>query len=127
MAENKYKEPEKEIKKASPMRRASRRRQPALMNGLNMTAFYLFNNVHFIFYLAFLGIIYIANSHYAVQTIKEIKLIQEELRSTSWESNSKKSDLMYQSMESVVSEKVKHLGLKELERNPKKIIDKTNK
>lgn len=124
MAENKYKAPEvaPKIKK----RRASPKRTPALTNGLNMTAFYLFNNIHFIFYVAFLGIIYIANSHYAVQTIKEIKVLQAELKKTSWESNSKKSELMYQSMESIVSQKVHHLGLRELTDNPKKIIDKKN-
>jgi hypothetical protein len=122
MAENKYKAPEvpQKIKKG----RATPKRSPALTNGLNMTAFYLFNNIHFIFYVAFLGIIYIANSHYAVETIKEIKGLQKELKTTSWESNSKKSELMYQSMESIVSQKVHHLGLRELEDNPKKIIDK---
>ena len=102
----------------------SKAKQPPFMAGLNMSAFYLFNNVHFIFYLAFLGIIYIANSHYAVQTIKEIKDIQAELKAISWECNSKQSDLMYQSMESIVAKKVEKLGLRELETNPKKIINK---
>ena len=124
MAENKYKKPQQAAKKN---KKPKPKRQPALMNGLNMTAFYLFNNVHFIFYLAFLGVIYIANSHYAVQTIKEIKEIQAELKKTSWESNSKKSDLMFQSMESNVAEKVHHLGLRELETTPKKIIDKSKR
>ena len=98
--------------------------QPIFRNGLNMSAFYIFNNIHFIFYLAFLGIIYIANSHYAMQTIQEIKSMQSELRSISWESNSKKSDLMFQSMESIVATKVKPLGLEQLTMNPKKIINK---
>ncbi|BDS12858.1 FtsL-like putative cell division protein [Aureispira anguillae] len=120
MAENKL----KQSTTAAPKRQSKPRKQPAFMNGLNMSAFYLFNNIHFIFYLAFLGVIYIANSHYAVQTIKEIKAIQKDLRSISWESNSKKSDLMYQSMESIVAKKVKKMGLEELETNPKKIINK---
>jgi hypothetical protein len=120
MAENKIKAPIK----IAPKRPSKPKKQPAFMNGLNMSAFYLFNNIHFIFYLAFLGVIYIANSHYAVQTIKEIKLIQRELKKVSWESNSKNSDLMYQSMESVVAKKVKKMGLEELTTNPKKIINK---
>lgn len=123
MAENKIKQPEP----VAPKRSTKPNKRQPLMNGLNMTAFYLFNNIHFIFYLAFLGIVYIANSHYAVQTIKEIKTIQKELRAISWESNSKKSDLMYQSMESVVARKVERLGLKELKTNPKKIINKSVK
>jgi len=120
MAENKIKAPVS----TAPKRPSKPKKQPAFMNGLNMSAFYLFNNIHFIFYLAFLGVIYIANSHYAVQTIKEIKSIQKDLRAISWESNSKSSDLMYQSMESVVAKKVKKMGLDELETNPKKIISK---
>ncbi|CAA6799739.1 MAG: Unknown protein [uncultured Aureispira sp.] len=120
MAENKIKAPIK----TAPKRPSKPKKQPAFMNGLNMSAFYLFNNIHFIFYLAFLGVIYIANSHYAVQTIKEIKHIQKELKKVSWESNSKNSDLMYQSMESEVAKKVKKMGLGELGTNPKKIINK---
>lgn len=120
MAENKI----KESIVTAPKRPSKPKKQPAFMNGLNMSAFYLFNNIHFIFYLAFLGVIYIANSHYAVQTIKEIKIIQRELKKVSWESNSKNSDLMYQSMESVVAKKVKKMGLEELTTNPKKIIKK---
>lgn len=89
-----------------------------------MSAFYLFKNIYFIFYLAFLGIVYIANSHYAVQTIKEIKVLQKELHSVRYESNSKRSDLMYQSMESVVATKVKKLGLQPIANKPKKIISK---
>ncbi len=100
------------------------KRQPALVNGLNMSAFYLFKNIYFIFYLAFLGIVYIANSHYAVQTIKEIKVLQKELRAVRYESNSKRSELMYQSMESVVATKVKKLGLETVDNKPKKIISK---
>ena len=100
------------------------KRQPAIVSGLNMSAFYLFKNIYFIFYLAFLGIVYIANSHYAVQTIKEIKDLQKDLRAVRYESNSKKSDLMYQSMESVVAKKVERLGLERIDQKPKKIISK---
>jgi len=124
VAGNTYKKPQNTTKKTKRQRKSSKKRQPAFFDGLNMTAFYLFNNVHFIFFLAFLGIIYIANSHYAVETIKEIKGLQSELKSLSWESNSKKSDLMFQSMESNVAKRVHHLGLRELETTPKKIIDK---
>ena len=122
MGENKYKEEEKEpvaIPQPAPPKK-----QPAFMSGLNMSAFYLFENIHFIFYVAFLGIIYIANSHYAVNTIKDIKVLQQELKEMRSESNSRKSSLMYQSMESVVERKVHHLGLKELSGHPKKIIEK---
>ncbi len=101
---------------------AKKKRGGALFGSLNFSAFFLFNHIYFIFYLGFLGIIYIANSHYAMKTIKEIKQIQSELQKISWESNSRKSELMYESMESRVAAKVHHLGLRELDESPKKII-----
>ena len=89
--------------------------------GLSLTAFYLFNNIHFVFYIAFLSIIYIGNSHYAIQKIKRIKELQRENKRTSWESNSTEADLMKEIRESKVAEKVHHLGLKELREKPYKI------
>mgnify|MGYP001026558336 CR=1 FL=1 len=121
MAVNKYKET---ASTPSPSKKKKKRSSKRV--GLNINAFYLFENIHFIFYLAFLGVIYIANSHYAVQTIKDIKNLQFELRKISWESNSKKSDLMFQSMESVVAQKVEHLGLVQQSTNPKKIKNKSS-
>lgn len=119
MATNRFKQPAVTAATASKTKR-----QPALVSGLSLSAFYLFKNIYFIFYLAFLGIVYIANSHYAVQTITEIKVLQDELKVVRYESNSKKSDLMYQSMESVVARKVDKLGLEKLDNKPKKIISK---
>jgi hypothetical protein len=120
MAQNKFK------KVASPNKgrssRGKRRMGGApLFGSLHISAFYVFKNIDFIFYLAFLGIIYIANSHYAVKTIKEIKEIQAELEKVSWESNARKSELMFESMQSRVAEKVEHLGLKPLQGKPRKI------
>lgn len=94
----------------------------SVFTNLNVQAYYLFDNMPFIFYCALLGVMYIANSHYAVRTVKEVKIIQEELKRISWESNSRKSTLMFESMQANVAKKVQHLGLRELQREqPKKI------
>lgn len=119
MAQNKF-------KKTTTKKRTSRSGKKRLggspiFGSLHISAFYVFKNIDFIFYLAFLGIIYIANSHYAVKTIKEIKEIQAELEKVSWESNARKSELMYESMQSRVADKVEHLGLKPLKGKPRKI------
>ncbi len=116
MAQNKF-------RKSSTSKSKGKRRfaTPPIFGSLHISAFYVFKNIDFIFYLAFLAIIYIANSHYAVKTIKEIRGIQVELEKISWESNARKSELMYESMQSRVSEKVEHLGLKPLEDKPRKI------
>jgi len=126
VAENKLKTPATTSPK-SKKKRQSRRRGlglPPVFTNLNVSAYYIFKNIHFIFYLAFLGIIYIANSHYAVETIKEIREIQTELQKVSWESNAHKSQLMFESMQSRVIKKVEHLGLKPLDGKPKKIVIK---
>lgn len=113
-------EEEKEEKK--PVKKKLTKKRSPIWSNLNINTFYLFDNLHFIFYLAFLGIVYIANSHFAVNTIKEIKQIQRELEKISWESNSKKSELMYESMQSKLIDKVHPLGLRKLEDRPYKIV-----
>ncbi|MCP4440541.1 MAG: hypothetical protein GY810_16470 [Aureispira sp.] len=118
MAQNRLKSAETPKRKP----RAKKKKRAPLFGSLNISAFYLFKNIHFIFYLAFLGVIYIANSHYAIQTIKEIKIIQKDLKKISWESNSKKSHLMRLSMQSKVADKVHHLGLRNLKTKPEKVV-----
>jgi len=123
MAQNKFKTPEGGKTTMTPSKRRKRRGVGGtpLFGSLHISAFYVFKNINFIFFLALLGVIYIANSHYAVKIIKEIKEIQTELEKTSWESNARKSDLMFESMQSRVLDKVGHLGLKPIEGKPIKI------
>jgi hypothetical protein len=122
VATNKFKnQDERRVAKSSRRRHKKKGAGGQLFGSLNISAYYVFKNIHYIFFLAFLGILYIANSHYAVKTIKEIKEIQADLEKVSWESNARKSKLMYESMQSRVVEKVGHLGLKPIEGKPKKI------
>jgi hypothetical protein len=122
MAQNRFRPAEDDKPAQSlPKRRKKSAVGTPLFGSLNISAYFVFKNINFIFFLAFLGVIYIANSHFAVKVIKEIKFIQSDLEKTSWESNSRKSDLMYESMQSRVFEKVGHLGLKPLSGKPKKI------
>jgi cell division protein FtsL len=122
MAQNRFK-PIVEEEKPSEVqtRRRSKNTASPFFGSLNISAYFIFKNINFIFFLAFLGVIYIANSHYALKVIKEIKSIQKDLEKISGESNSIKSDLMYESMQSRVLEKVGHMGLKTLSGKPKKI------
>lgn len=123
MAQNRFKNSEEPLEKEAPQK--SKKKKPAFEfafgGGLNMGAYYIFKNINFIFFLAFIGIIYIANSHYAVKTIKKIKEVQNKLEQTSWASNAKKSDLMFESMQSRIMEKVTELELEPISGKPKKI------
>jgi hypothetical protein len=124
MAQNKFKTAE-EHKPEQVLPRKARKRfgvDFSLMGSFNISAYYIFKNINFIFFLAFLGIIYIANSHYAVKVIKEIKEKQQNLEKISWESNARKSELMYESMQSRIMEKVDNLNLKPISGKPKIIV-----
>lgn len=77
--------------------------------------------VPFIGYLALLAIIYIANRHFAEDSVREIDTLSKEVKYLSWEYKSLKADLMLKSTLSEVAKKVDTLGLKELVEPPKKI------
>lgn len=121
MAENKVKTTETPAAAAPAPAKKKKLKRASLFGNFN-GAFVVFDNIYFIFYLGFLGIVYIANSHYALKTVKEIRIIQAQLQKISWESNWRKSELMLESMETRVKPKVLHLGLTSLDENPKKII-----
>lgn len=78
--------------------------------------------VPFIAFLALLAIIYIANRHFAENSVREIDKLSREVKYLSWEYKSLKADLMQQSTQSEVARRVDTLGLKELIEPPKKIM-----
>lgn len=122
MAENKVKSPAPAAPPAPAKKKKKKRKGPSLFGNVNSGSFFIFDNIYFFFYLGFLALVYIANNNYAIATVKEIRQIQTQLQKISWESNSRKSELMIESMEPRVQPKVQHLGLKPLEESPKKIL-----
>ncbi len=80
MAQNKFR-PAVDEKPAEslPKRRKKSGVSSPILGSLNISAFFIFKNINFIFFLAFLGVIYIANSHYTVKIIKDIKIKQKDL------------------------------------------------
>jgi hypothetical protein len=77
-------------------------------------------------FLAFLGMIYIANSHFAVNNIRKIDKLNKEVKELRWEYKSLKADLMFKSKLTEVAKKVDTLGIKELIEPPKKIVVKSD-
>ncbi len=78
-------------------------------------------NLPFIFFIAILGICYIANSHYAEKNIREIDQIDKQLNELRWDYMTTKSQLEYMSKQSEVARMVEARGLKELREPPEKI------
>lgn len=80
----------------------------------------------FIIFLCFLVMIYIANSHWAMNNIRSIDKLSKEIKELNWEYKSLKADLMFKSKLTEVAKKVDTLGLKELIEPPKKIVITSN-
>jgi len=81
----------------------------------------LMKNVTFVFFLAFLGVLYIYNSHYAESNLRKTKKLENQIREAKWEFMSLKSDIMQKSTRSEIGKKLE--GYKELKNQnlPQKI------
>ncbi|HEY0896136.1 MAG TPA: FtsL-like putative cell division protein [Sphingobacteriaceae bacterium] len=76
----------------------------------------------FVFYLAFLCLLYISNRHLTEKSIRKIDKLNKEVKELSWDFKSVKADLMLKSTQTEVAKKVDTLGLKEPVEPPQKII-----
>jgi len=76
----------------------------------------------FIIFLAFLGLVYIGNRHFAENNIRDIDKLSREVKELSWDFKTLKADLMLKSTQTVVAAAVDTLGLKESVEPPKKIV-----
>jgi hypothetical protein len=83
-------------------------------------------NLPFVLFLAFIGILYIANSHFAEKSVRETNNIEKKMKQLQWEYTTTKSELEYASKQSEVAKVVAPSGLKELSIPPKKIVTAVN-
>ena len=76
----------------------------------------------FIFFLTFMGILYIANGYYAEKTVRDLYKVGNELKELRSEYITLKSDLNYKSKQSQVAQATEILGIKESTIPPTKIV-----
>ena len=76
----------------------------------------------FIFFLTFLGIIYIANGYYAEKIARELHKTGNEVKELRSEYITIKSDLNYKSKQSQVAQATEELEIKESTTPPTKIV-----
>ena len=76
----------------------------------------------FIIFIAFLGMIYIGNRHFAENNIRDIDKLGKEIKELSWDFKTLKADLMLKSTQTEVAKEVDTLGLMEPNEPPKKIV-----
>ena len=80
------------------------------------------SSLPFIFFLTFLGILYIANGYYAEKAVREWYKVGNELKELHSEYITTKSDLNYKSKQSQVAEATAELDIKESTTPPTKIV-----
>jgi hypothetical protein len=76
----------------------------------------------FIIFIAFVGMIYIGNRHFAENNIRDIDKLGKEVKELSWDFKTLKADLMLKSTQTEVAKEVDTLGLMEPNEPPKKIV-----
>ena len=119
--------PEPDVMKEEKQQRRSSRKN-WLYESLDLSRWVhhqtVIRNLPFIFFIAAIGIFYIANAHYAEKNVREIDQIEKRLNELRWEYMTTKSELEYISKQSEVAKMLEPAGLKELREPPKKIVTK---
>ena len=81
----------------------------------------LYRNIPFIAFLIVLGVVYIANSHFAEKKVRKIERLKKEAQTLKWEYWSLQSQIMHGSTQSALTKKVAPYGLLEPSDSPKRI------
>lgn len=97
-----------------------------LFNMFELTDEQIIKQIPYIFFLTLLAIIYIANTYYSEKTIREIDVVNNEIKELRSEYISSKSELMFKSKQSEVVKSAAMLEIKESTVPPKKIILRKN-
>ena len=82
----------------------------------------LYRNLPFVYFLAFLGLIYIALGHYAERNMRKIDHLSDELQEQRWQYMSVHSEVMRQGSRSKMAEAVAEAGLTPPHIAPQEII-----
>ncbi|MFK7934425.1 MAG: FtsL-like putative cell division protein [Saprospiraceae bacterium] len=90
----------------------------------NQAASWILQNLPFILFLGFLATIYIANAHYAEKNVREIQLLQRDIKDLRREYNSLKAEIMYNQKLTEMQRKVEPMGLEAFRNPPQRIIVK---
>ncbi|CAM3852196.1 FtsL-like putative cell division protein [Mucilaginibacter galii] len=77
----------------------------------------------FVFYLALLGMVYIANRHVAENNLRNIDKVSKEVKELSWDFKTTKADMAYKSTQTEVAKRVDTLGITAPIEPPQKLTD----
>ena len=93
-----------------------------IFSGEFLSKYNVIKSLPFIFFLTFVGILYIANGYYAERTVRDLYRVGNELKELRSEYITLKSDLNFKSKQSQVAQETEILGIKESTIPPSKIV-----
>lgn len=79
-------------------------------------------NLPLIFFIGFLGIVYIANAHYAEKQARKIRIVETEVQKLKREHMQVLSTLMHEKKHTRIENEVKQLGLTPPNSRPYRIV-----
>ena len=85
---------------------------------------WLFGNLPFVFFLFSIGLIYVANANLADKQVRQIQVLEKEIKDLKWRYNKEKADVMTTTKQSEVEGKVLPFGLKASNERTKRIVIK---
>lgn len=95
-----------------------------VLDGSFLTRDNMVNNLPYLFFLFGLGILYIANSHYAEKTVILTNRMEKEVKELRSDYIATRSELMFASKQSEVAKAVQSMGIYESRTPPKKVVVK---
>lgn len=87
----------------------------------SMSASVVLKNLPYVLFLGFLTVVYIANAHFAEKQVREIQVLQSDVRELKRQYNALKSEIMYESRLREVGDDVKRLGLRKIPGRVKRV------
>jgi len=97
-----------------------------ILGGSILTRDQVLRSLPFLFYIMFLGLLYISNTYYAERTQLRSYRLQKELKELRYEFVTARSQLMFESKQSEVARRLEASGLHESRVPPVKIMLKKN-
>ena len=87
-----------------------------------MLSEWVFGNLAFVFFLFFLGVVYIANANFAERQVRKIQTLEKDIKDLKWRYNAAKADVMFNTKQSEVERIVAPFGLQSSNTRTKRIV-----
>ena len=87
-----------------------------------MMSGWMFANIPFVFFVFFLGLIYIANSNLADKQVRQIQALEKDIKDLKWRYNGAKAEVMLSTKQSEIEKRVEPFGLRASNQRTKRIV-----